>query len=86
MLGHSGQMGAGFWNVSTESRVVLQQLRIPWVIRAARMLILSDELMSCRAADANECLDLRYRAFAACGEPIERSVEHMSIVQAPWLL
>ena len=33
---------------------------------AARMLLLSDELMSCCAAGTNGCLDLRRRAFASC--------------------
>ena len=35
---------------------------------AARMLLLSDEMMSCCAAVTNGCLDLRRRAFAIDGQ------------------
>jgi len=35
---------------------------------AVRMLLLSDELMSCCAAGANGCLDLRRHAFALDGQ------------------
>ena len=32
------------------------------------LLLLSDELMTCCAAGANGCLDLRCRAFPLCGK------------------
>ena len=55
--GHSG----GEWRCgdeNTESCAVVHPLRTPLVIRPERrMLLLSDELMSCCAVGTNECLD-----------------------------
>jgi len=59
--GHSGGLGAGVGDENAESCGVVRPTHIPLVIRpqcAARMLLLSDKLMSC----------FRRRAFALDGQ------------------
>ena len=67
--GRSGRMGAGVGDENAETCGVVCPLRISLVIThsAARVLLLSDELMRCCAAGTNGCLDLRQRASALDG-------------------
>jgi len=59
-------VGAGVGNENAESFRVVRPLRVPLMIRPlpARMLLLSEKLMSCCSAGTNGCLDLRRRAAA----------------------
>jgi len=62
-------VGADVEDEGTEPRSVVQPLRVLSVIRQrTALLLLSDELMSCCAADTNQCLDLSYSAFLRDGQ------------------
>jgi len=68
--GHPWRVGADVGDESTESRGVVQPLRIPPVIRPVRCTyaVIVDELMICSAAGINGCVDLRRRAFPHGGQ------------------
>jgi len=70
--GHSRRMGDDVGDESTESRSVVQLLRIPPVIRPEHRtsVVVRDDwwLMSCGAADTNGCLDLGCPTFPPNGQ------------------
>jgi len=63
-------VSAGVGDESTESRNVVQPLRIPLAIQpvVACVLLLSDELMSCYVAGRNAYFCLRCREFPLGGQ------------------
>ena len=65
---HSRRVGAG--DESAETCKVVQPLRLLSVIPqcTTRMLLLSDELVSCCVVSTNWCLDLRHRALTLSGQ------------------
>ena len=68
--GHSNRVGVG---VRMKVRCLVRlssHSALPWWFAqcAARMLLLSDELMSCCVAGTYGCLDMRRRAFIPCGQ------------------
>jgi len=68
--GHSRSVGADVGDESKESRSIVQPHCYWWSAQSAAILfLLSDEMMSCCAADTNGCLGLRRRAF-----PLDREM------------
>jgi len=66
---HSSRVGANVGGESTESRSVVQKLRILSVIRPERRtsVVVINRTDDCCSAGTNDCLDSRQRAFALGG-------------------
>jgi len=68
LQGHISRVGSDAEEESTERRSALHNSALRrWFILWASLLLSSNELMSCCAADTNGCLDLRCRAFPPGG-------------------